>query len=145
MKSMFGRLFRMPFRQVRMLSEAWFLSAAYRFLILYTPFSRLSKKIGTQGYETPSDTDYRSIGREIRSVVDIIGRHTPWESKCLVCALTAKKMLNRRGYPCTLYMGVAQNSEGKMGAHAWLRCGSTVVAGGSGHGFAVTGIFGDKQ
>ena len=145
MKSKVAKLFRMPPRQIAMLFEAWFLTAYYRFLVLYTPFSNLSKKIGTKGYETPSDTDFREIGREIRAAVDIICRHTPWESKCLVRALTAKKMLNRRGCPCTLYMGVTQNSEGKMGAHAWLRCGGIYVAGGNGYGFAVTGIFGDKQ
>ena len=128
-----------------MLPEALFLSAYYRFLILYIPFAKLSQKIGTLGYETPFDTDYRNIVRQIRTVVEAVCRHTPWESKCLVRALTAKKMLNRRGCPCTLYMGVKQTGDGKMDAHAWLRCGDMYVTGGKGTGYAVTGLFGDNK
>ena len=145
---MIGKLrkfIRLSFRQKMMLPEALFLSAYYRFLILYKPFSKLSRKIGILGYETPSDANDHCIVHEVRGVVEAVCRHTPWESKCLVRALTAKKMLNRRGYPCTLYMGVKQTGDGKMDAHAWLRYGDIFVTGGKGDGFAVTGIFGDKD
>lgn len=145
MKGKLYKLFHLPFKQKIMLPEALFLSAYYRFLILYKPFSMLSRKIGILGYETPSDANYHSIVHEVRAVVEAVCRHTPWESKCLVRALTAKKMLNRRGCPCTLYMGVKQTGDGMMDAHAWLRCGDIFVTGGKGGGFAVTGIFGDKD
>lgn len=128
-----------------MLPEIFALTAYYRFQLLYTPFSKLSCKIGITGYETPDDVNYRSIVREIRVIVEAVCRHTPWESRCFVRALTAKKILNRRGYPCTLYMGVKVDDIGKMEAHAWLRCGDIFVTGGKGEGFAVTGIFGDKN
>ena len=139
------KFFHLPFRQKMMFSEALFWAAFYRFQVLYMPFAKLSLKIGTMGYETPDDADYRVAVRTVRTVVESVCRHTPWESKCLVRALTAKKMLNRRGYPCTLYMGVQTGTDGKMEAHAWLRCGNLFVTGGKGNGFAVTGIFGDKD
>ena len=139
------KFLRLSFRQQMMLPEAFFLSAYYRFLILYKPFSKLSTKIGTLGYETPSDAKNHRIVHEVRTVVEAVCRHTPWESKCLVRALTAKKMLNRRGCPCTLYMGVKQTDDGKLDAHAWLRYGDIFVTGGKGDGFAVTGIFGDEN
>lgn len=139
------KFFHLPFRQKMMFSEALFWAAFYRFQVLYMPFAKLSLKIGTMGYETPDDADYRVAVRTVRTVVESVCRHTPWESKCLVRALTAKEMLNRRGYPCTLYMGVQAGTDGKMEAHAWLRCGNLFVTGGKGNGFAVTGIFGDKD
>lgn len=144
MKSLLRKTLFLPFRQKIMLFEALFLSAYYRFLILNIPFSKLSKRIGTVGYETPLIQSDRNIIYKIRTTVEAVCRHTPWESKCLVRALVAKKMLNRRGYGCTLYMGVKLNSHGKMEAHAWLRQGDIFVTGGKGIGFAVTGIFGDK-
>ena len=36
---------------------------------------------------------------------------TPWESKCLVRAMTAKKMMKKRGYKTTLYLGVGKDEK----------------------------------
>lgn len=135
---------RLPLCQKLMLSEAVVLSAYYRFWILYKPFTKLSAKIGTVGHETPKTITDRRMVLTVRTIVEAVCRHTPWESKCLVRALTAKRMLNRRGYLCTLYMGVRQTG-GEMDAHAWLRCGDMYVTGGNGTGYAVTGIFGDND
>ena len=145
MSSKLHRFFCLPFKQKIVCLEALILSAYYRFQILYKPFSKLSLKIGKIGYETPSDVDYRVMVREIRTVVERVCRHTPWESKCLVRALTAKNMLNRRGYPCTLYMGLKETKDKAMEAHAWLRCGDIFVTGGKGNGYVVTGMFGDES
>ncbi len=131
--------------KIFMLIEAVVLSAYYRFQILHVPFSKLAKKIGTHGYVTSDSDDYRDIVLAVRKNVESVCRHTPWESKCLVRALTAKKMLNKRGYPCTLYLGVSPGKDGMMDAHAWLRSGNMYVTGGNGTGLAVTAIFGDKE
>lgn len=139
------RFLHLLFVQKMMYPEALFWAAYYRFQVLHKPFAQLSLKMGTMGYETPDDADYCDVVRKVRTVVEPVCRHTPWESKCLVRALTAKKMLNRRGLPCTLYMGVKAGTDGKMDAHAWLRCGNLFVTGGKGKGFAVTGFFGDKD
>lgn len=82
--------------------------------------------------------------------------------------MTAKKILNRKGFPCTLYMGVKMeqeagkeaehsnmephtnmeshtNMEPHMVAHAWLRCGNIFVSGGDGsREYTVTAIYGDR-
>lgn len=136
--------FSLSFKQKKMVFEAFVLSAYYRFLILYIPFSKLSPKIGTVGFETPKNVTERDTVLSVRTIAEAVCRHTPWESKCLVRALTAKKLLNRLGYACTLYMGVKRTNGGTMDAHAWLRCGDIYVTGGTGAGYAVTGIFGDN-
>lgn len=125
--------------------EAGVLSAYYRFLLLKRPFRDLEPKIGTRQAETAEEfIDSKHIGN-VAAVVRKVCGHTPWESKCLVQALTAKKMLNRRKLPCTLYMGVANDGNGQMIAHAWLRCGGVYVTGGRNRErFTVTGIYGDR-
>ena len=137
---------RLPMREKLMLPEALVLSGYYRYLTLHRPFARISPKIGTLGCETP-ETEVRdeAVG-QVSQAVSIICNRTPWESKCLVRALTAKKMLNRRKLPCTMYMGVTLQENGEMVAHAWLRCGRKYVSGGNGsRQYTVTTIYGDQQ
>lgn len=135
----------LPFHMKLMLPEALYLSAWYRFAILHRPFSEISKKIGNVGIQTNHAPINNAIPNEVGWVVDVVCKHTPWKSKCLVRALTAKKMLNHRHFPCTLYMGVQINHVGEMEAHAWLRCGNLYVTGGTGEGYTVTTIFGDAD
>ena len=65
---------------------------------------------------------------------------TPWESKCLVRALAAQRLLCRRGLSSTLYLGCGME-EGKMVAHAWLRFGEMYVTGGDGGGYTTVARF----
>ena len=131
-----------------MLIKIFFLSAYYRFVILYRPFSKLAPKIGTNRYETPAtspDTDWQYV-KKVAWAVPAICNRTPWESKCLVQALVAKRILNNKNINCTLYMGVRNSDDNKeMLAHAWLRVDDKIVTGFEGyHLFTVTGFYGDK-
>lgn len=127
-----------------MISEAFILSAYYSCLIHVRPFAEISPLIGTLGHETMEMEIENNVVSEVAGAVSMVCRRTPWESKCLVRALTAKKMLNRRSLPCTLYMGVALEDNGEMAAHAWLRCGNVFVSGGDGsRQFTITTIYGD--
>lgn len=134
-------------RYPRLLLETLCLSAYYRFAILRRPFADLAPSIGAAGMETPenppAERDKRICG-EAAWAVNAVCKRTPWESKCLVRALTAKKLLNRRGLPCTLYMGVRLEPDGQMAAHAWLRCGTLYISGGDGsREYTVTAVYGD--
>lgn len=144
------KFIRLNFKVKWMLIQVLFLSANYRFRILYCPFSKLAPKIGTSGYETAKVEEFSperlELLKQVKWTVGAVCRRTPWESKCLVQALTAKKLLNQRGIPCTLYMGVRKSEEGKMLAHAWLRCGRWYITGGNGSlEYTVTTIYGDKE
>lgn len=76
------------------------------------------------------DTGRRRVSPDRGKVCD----KTPWESKCLVRALAAQRLLCRRGLSSTLYLGCGME-EGKMVAHAWLRFGEMYVTGGDGGGY----------
>ncbi|MEO1800116.1 MAG: lasso peptide biosynthesis B2 protein, partial [Cyanobacteria bacterium J06629_2] len=59
-----------------------------------------------------------------------ISYYTPWQSKCLVQAIAAKRMLQSRKIVSTLYLGVTRNSHQSLEAHAWLRSGQMYLTGG---------------
>ena len=110
------------------------------------PFSKVAPSLGIHMKETPFSgytEEERLMMRKVSKAVHTMSRVTWWESQCLVKAVAAMKMLNRRGIPCTLYLGSGRDEKGQMAAHAWLRSGSYIVTGKEGHErYAVVGIFG---
>ena len=137
------RFLKIPNRRKILLAEAAILSGYYRFRITRRPMKELEPVFGTFQYETEEKEIPDRILKDIDWAVCAEAYHVGWNSLCLDRALAAKKMLNRRGYPCTLYMGVMKNDKDEMVAHAWLRCGTRYVSGGRGNGYAITGIYGD--
>lgn len=116
----------------------WFYAAWYRFRIRFVPMKYLRKYFGAEGEESPEEgtaEQYR-YAKLVAGHVNRSAGHTPWESKCLVRALTAQRLLRKKKIPTTLYLGV-KTEEGKMLAHAWLRTGRLYVTGGDGEGYAV--------
>lgn len=122
--------------------EAYLYSAVYRVCILIVKPDRLRKYWGIEGKESSEEAsieDYRYVRRVARCVEHVCGK-TAWESKCLVRALTAQHLLKKKHISSTLYLGCGIE-EGKMTAHAWLRCGKMYVTGGDGRGYAVVDMF----
>lgn len=113
-------------------------SAYYRLGIWLLKPSRLQKHWGLRGGESPSE-ETREVYRyayRVSYAVDRICTRTAWESKCLVRALSAQKLLKQKGIQSTLYLG-CKLEDGKMVAHAWLRVGAMYVTGGTGEGYAM--------
>lgn len=111
-----------------------FLTLAWARLIILFPFSRVALLLGEKLKETPSNVQ---VSKELQlkricHAIEIVSRHTFFESKCLVRAITGMKMLERRGISSTLYLGTTRNESGDMIAHAWLRSGSFFVTGKEG-------------
>lgn len=121
----------------------WILCAFYRMQMLLVPSKILEKGWGEKGKESPpTDTkEHYWHARRISEEVNRVAEKTPWESKCLVRALTARKFLYARGIESTMYLGVGKDEDGKMVAHAWVRVGEGYVTGGDGTGYAVVAKF----
>lgn len=112
--------------------QALIYTGMYRAFILFFPFNKLRKRMGKHKEES-SETVEKEVyktARHIAWVVTLISSKTPWESKCLVQALTAQRMLKKEGISTTIYLGV-RKSDNEMKAHAWLRCGEYYVTGGA--------------
>ena len=124
--------------------QTFFYIGFYRAFILFVPFNKLRKRMGKHKQESLDkvDNDTYKIARRISARVLFVSAKTPWESKCLVQALTAQKMLKKQGVSTTLYLGVKKDNNNQMLAHAWIRCGDYFVTGGGNrHGYAVVAKF----
>lgn len=122
--------------------EAYWYAGLYRLSLVLVKPKRLRPYWGEEGRESPEDEILQNY-HQAAHVAQIVNRYcdkTAWESKCLVRALTAQKMLSKRGIHTTLYLGCAMK-ENKMVAHAWLRCGKMYVTGGSGEEYAMVDKF----
>jgi hypothetical protein len=124
--------------------KAFALSARYRFQMLHGNTSALKHKWGIAGEESPSTATYDEymFCKRVAYAVNQVCNKTKWESKCLVRALTAQKLLAEKGIDSTMYLG-CREEDGKMEAHAWIRCGRMIVTGGNGtaNGYAIVEKF----
>ena len=118
--------------------SVWVYAARYRFCVRYIPMKYLRKYFGVEGEESDEEgtTDEYRYARQISQYVNRSADKTPWESKCLVRALTAQRLLKKKHISTTLYLGV-KTEDNKMLAHAWLRTGKMYVTGGNGDGYAI--------
>ena len=122
-------IFENKFKKLTLLSY-WY-SAIYWFEVKFIKPSKLKKNWGIEGKES-AETEEKANYLVAAHVAQTVGRicsKTKWESKCLVRALTAQKLLSKEGIPSTMYLGVKEEN-GKMLAHAWLRVGRLIVTGG---------------
>ncbi|MDN4526742.1 lasso peptide biosynthesis B2 protein [Fictibacillus fluitans] len=117
-------------KKKRLFLEALFYLGLGRILIS-VPFSKVAPTLGTPMKETMKEDTKGDVPvlNSISDALHIISRRTPWESKCLVRAIAASKMLSRRKIPSTLYLGTAKDKSGKLIAHAWLRSGTRIITG----------------
>lgn len=108
--------------------EAFTLTGLARPVVLLVPFRRLQPYLRDKNTDTPPD---ESLIADIGWAVRAASRRTPWQSTCLVQAITGKWMLRRRRLPGTIHFGVAKDGSEGLKAHAWLRSGKQILTGGA--------------
>ncbi|MDQ7047836.1 MAG: lasso peptide biosynthesis B2 protein [Sulfurovum sp.] len=130
--------------------EAYLMLGIMRVAILTISFKRLTRALehGAKPKELAKlrENDLK-MAQHIGKSIARASVYTPWESVCLVQALTAQKMLQRRGIAGVFYLGAMKDEEnqGKMKAHAWSQCGDNIITGERGHeSFTVLSVFGWK-
>jgi len=130
--------------------SAWILLGLTRAVILTIPFRHIAPWLG-HGLGTaavmPLATSWQ-VARAMRIgyAVRAAARHTPWESKCLAQAMTARALLGLCRLPYALYLGVRVRASGTgtagIEAHAWVCTGPATITGGhSFRRFTVVGTF----
>jgi hypothetical protein len=108
-----------------------FLFLGWARILIYLPFSKVSPTLGCHMVESSFSKmgmDQDILGK-ISSTINVMSNHTFWDSKCLVKAIAAMKMLERRHIESTLYLGTTKDEQGKLIAHAWLRSGPVYISG----------------
>ena len=133
LKRRLTRFLKLPWKFKLISIIAFFLMGVVRFGIYFLPFNRISPLLGKKNISTSVEVE-RDVLRKaakIGFVVESISRFTPWESKCLVKAITAQLLLRVLRTPSTLYLGMSKDESNKLIAHAWLRCGNLIITGAS--------------
>jgi len=107
------------------------LLAIVRLLLLLVPFRYITVWLGKHMEESPYiDENENTFINRVGWAIQVVSKYTPWESKCLVQAITGKILLRHKRLQNTMYLGVAKDREEQMIAHAWLRSGNKLVTGG---------------
>lgn len=134
--------FRISFQAKILVIRVFILTAISRFAMKYIDFCKLKKYMGQQSIETSyeDDKNYEIYLKRLSFVIQKVAKYTPWESKCLVQALTAQHILHKKKLKTTLYLGVNKENN-ELIAHAWIRCGSFYVTGGDGENYGVVAKF----
>ncbi len=136
--SLIRRFLSKPSHQRRLILEALVIMPLVTTVIRFLPFRLLMRLIKAEVVPVNAPDDPHKQEREIQDeelieavarTVRSLSRRVPWESKCLVQASVARIMLNRRGIPSTLYLGVNQHELQNLQPHAWLRVGDRIVLG----------------
>lgn len=130
----------------RLLFVEAFILLGWARMLKNKPFLNIAKTLELEMEETSLGSSRKiQIIRDISSAVNIMSKYTFWESMCLVRAIAAMKMLERRNIESTLYLGTAKDKSGKLIAHAWLRSGSYYLTGAEEmNRFTVVGKFTKK-
>ncbi|MBY0007031.1 lasso peptide biosynthesis B2 protein [Priestia aryabhattai] len=95
------------------------------------PFSKVAPTLGNHMEETAFtlNSSNKEILASVSQAIHTMSRYTFWESQCLVKAIAAMKMLEKRQIDSTLYLGTAREENGELVAHAWLRSGPFYITG----------------
>lgn len=120
----------MDWKSKWLLLESFFYLGLGRYL-KSIPFSKVAPTLGQHMEETTFDSSAtnRKVLASVSQAVHIMSRYTIWESQCLVKAIAAMKMLEKRQIESTLYLGTARDESGELIAHAWLRSGPYYITG----------------
>jgi hypothetical protein len=127
----FRKLLLLTPRDRRMLTSALFTVAVVRASLWIFPFSVTQRFCASPRHRArllQSAQGHTCIER-VCSAVTIASRYIP-SATCLTQALAANFLLQRRGHPTTLRIGVAKDLSGKLEAHAWLENNGRVIIGG---------------
>jgi hypothetical protein len=124
-------------RRVLMIEAVACLLAA-RLALLFIPFPRLARRLGT--FVPPTDAravqarakgapQQARLAAEIGWAVTRSARYVPFKAVCLPQAMAARVMLKRRGVASVMHFGAATGREKPFAAHAWLDAAGVEVTG----------------
>lgn len=131
------KYFLLTGQQKKLFVEAYLTLGFYRIAILTRSLKGLVTELNQNEKSTRTDIPYekKQLALLIGGAVTAAANHTPWESACLVQALSAQRMLRKRTIAGIFHLGVTMNSaeNDPLAAHAWLVCGGKILTGDAGH------------
>jgi hypothetical protein len=126
-----GKFLRLSSGDRRLLVMASVLLAAIRFGLAVLPYRKLRGLVDRLARVRPPfhlaspaspERIARAVGRASRSVPG---------ATCLAQALAAKVLLERRGHPARVRVGISRTEGTRLLAHAWVESEGRIVLGGT--------------
>lgn len=116
-----------------LLIKAMFLLGAIRLGLWLLPFPTLRRLLARVSQPTAKlqEASQAFVDKVVWAVT--VASHFIPGARCLAQALVTQVLLERRGYPTQLHIGVARSKGGQMSAHAWVESQMQIVIGGSGN------------
>ncbi|MCQ8105048.1 lasso peptide biosynthesis B2 protein [Methylomonas sp. SURF-2] len=142
----FRALRRRHWRETLWLGPAFCLLGIMRAILLLVPFGNIARYLGRHlenvGVIPLAGAQQVMRAEHIGSAIRTAANYTPWESKCLAQAMTARVILGINGIPYALFLGINKQNPTEMKAHAWVRVDRVPVTGGDGFAeFTVVSTF----
>jgi len=120
------------------LAEAVTCLLAARLALIFIPFPRLARHLGS--FVPPADAraaqaaietapDQARLAEDIGWAVTRAARYVPFKAVCLPQAMAARVMLKRRGVQSVMHFGAAKGTDKPLDAHAWLDAAGVKVTG----------------
>jgi len=123
------KFFRLSAGERWLLFKALALVAFVRVGTWVLPF-RVVRRI-TARLGRPAGRDDLLATERIAWCVDVAGKYLPDGRNCLVQALSMHALMERRGRPSRLRIGVTKGYDGELKAHAWVESDGKIVIGGT--------------
>ena len=125
-------------RRRALLPEAVVFLLGARLALIFVPFPRLARRLGT--FVPPADpraaqattgrcADQAQLAEDIGWAVTRAARYVPFKAVCLPQAMAAQVMLKRRGVQSVMHFGAAKGTDKPLDAHAWLDAAGVEVTG----------------
>ena len=126
-----NKFISIPSEERNLFLRIYFMLFCVRIVIVFFPMRKYSKWLGEKGKELDEEIelDKKDIVKKVIKANRRAIRHLPGKTKCLAQAITIKRILSKKGIKSTLYLGVGKESKNNLIAHAWLKCGKTIITG----------------
>ncbi len=122
------QFFCLPRKEKFLFTEAVIFLLTAKLMLLLLPFRICLRTITIQQYEAQPSVETLNSFKE---AIIRANRLSCWKNVCLVQAFAARWMLQRRKIGSSLSIGIKQDSEKIMSAHAWLMVGNHKIVSGA--------------
>ena len=127
--NLLDRFRRLPGTDKWLLIQAWVLLAVTRVGMWVLPYGWLRAGLKRWGRGGLAAGATRVPAERIAWAVRATAQYVPWAGTCLIRSLAGHALLQRRGYPAELRIGVMRGSNREFHAHAWVTVGDSVLVG----------------
>jgi hypothetical protein len=113
------RFFEVSFAEKKLFAEAVLFLFFAKIILLLFPFKFCSRFIKSKNCSDKT-VDYTEL-KSLKSAIDRANHLAFWKNICLVQSMASRWMLNRRHISSKLTLGVLNDKNGKLVAHAWVK------------------------